>query len=177
MKKNFSQPFKDNKTKATLLVELPNRRFIYYTYTDELDLFYASLPTVELDESKDVTLQLAKYTHKQGLALLSYRELSRETVVSYGFVDDTPGEEEDWVCLHVRAEKTNREITTPENYTLQLSDLSYVYQNLENGVAYPELIRTAMQRLLEASNIATPSNYKEGWGGRLGTWIRKWLDK
>jgi hypothetical protein len=176
MKKNFTQPFKAEKTRATLLIELPSGLFVHYTYTDELDLFYANLPYVELDESKDVALQLAKFIHEQGLALLSYRELSRETAVSYSLIDDTPGEKKGWVCLHVRVDKTKREIVAPGDYTLELGDLNYVYRNLDNGVAFPELERVAISQLLR-EGITHSSDYKEEWGGRLGTLIRKWLDK
>lgn len=63
------------------------------------------VPCIELDESSDVALQLVRWLHSYGLALRSYRELVRQTIVHYSFVDDTSGTKEDIVCIHALVER------------------------------------------------------------------------
>jgi len=60
------------------------------TELDDLDAFYTTTLTVELDITVDTTPQLVRLLHANGLELAKYRELLRETLVDYSHLSDEP---------------------------------------------------------------------------------------
>jgi len=131
MKKDFSQPFKKLEY-ATFyfLVETDRNVFLQYTYTDELDAFYATTLGAKFIEAEDFALQLTEVLYENGLALLSYRELLRETRVNFSYLDSTPGTTEDVVVLHVTVERTDQPIPSPTETAVNLISLEEFVANL-----------------------------------------------
>ena len=131
MKKNFTQPFVASpQTIAYLLVEVENDTFLQFTTQDGLGASYATTLSVELDNSKDASLQLAEFLHINGLELVKHRELLRETHVDFSYVDNTPGESQDTICLHITAERTSREIHAPAEALVCFLPLELFLKNL-----------------------------------------------
>lgn len=155
MKKNFTQPFNVSpQTIAHLLVEADNGVFLQFVAQDDLGASYVTTLSVELDNAKDTSLQLAKFLHANGLELVKYRELLRETRVDFSYADDIPGDSQDVICLYVKAERTNREIPAPTDVLAHFIPLEEFLKNLrETGMPTGTLEICASKLLLERLTI------------------------
>jgi hypothetical protein len=111
-----SQPFKQDPTRYYLLIEDTAKNSAFWLrhsedQDEENDGYYAEqidMPVYfEVVEKDQVTVKLTEELIKLGFAVASYRELARETILLYSYIDETPGTQQDDVCLHVRADLAN----------------------------------------------------------------------
>lgn len=149
MKESLIQPFtKAQKNTAYLLIETEDELFLQLTELDDMDAFYADTLTIELEVTVDITSQLVKILHANGLELVKYRELLRETHVEYGYLDDEPGTCFDIVILHVTVECTNRDVPHTSDQTVEFVTLESYAQNLRDTGMPAGLLEASVSHLL-----------------------------
>lgn len=153
MKKNFTQPIeKSPEITVSLLIEAERDEFLLFTSEDELGAYYACPLTVTMRHDEDITLQLAKTLHENGLELVKYRELLRETCVNYSYLDDKAGDSRDVVIFHVTAERTNRAVPHASDQTVEFVTIEEYMHNLRaTGIPAGLLEASASHLFLERS--------------------------
>jgi len=148
MKKDFSQPFEPSPlTNAFALVEVELNHFLQFEWTDELGTSFYEVPSMEIKESEEVARQLARALFRDDLCLTSFRELARETSVSFGFVDDTPGNISSEVCFHVSADRINKPSLDKNNGEVLTVSLSEMFANFQESPYLPRTVALGIARL------------------------------
>lgn len=143
MKKNFSQQFRHTKPRlAYLLVELEPGKFVHQSFRDELELEYFNPFQLEIDKSQDEALQIAKFLYNYGLSLNSYREVARQTDVSFGLIDDTPGTKREIVCLHIKADRT-----VSFNSEFKVSTLVNLFVDFRDTPDMPPIVKLGIAQI------------------------------
>ncbi len=122
MKQDFSQPFKESSYSSIHVLaedERSGRFVVLCSIYDDEDAIY-ELPFLELPRNQDLTMHLLKFLYDYNLVLESFRILERETIALFSFVDDTPGEKIEHICVHAMVYK----IDLPEVNAQQLKLVS-----------------------------------------------------
>lgn len=154
MNTSFTQPFDTLKTTtAPLLIEVDADSFIQITSSDQLGAFYATSLSLELDVTKDTSLQLAQFLHAHSLELKSYRQLLKETAVEFSYIDDTPGINKQTICFHVVAEATSQPVVVPAEAAVEFVTLEGFLSNLRRTGIPVGLLETASAQLLAERQI------------------------
>lgn len=101
MKRDFSQEFENGSVHYELLIQhAVTKKFLLFKSTEYFEEdWYRTLTFKAYDQ--EFTQALAKYLYDNQLLLNGYRELARQTDVSFSFVDKTPGSKTTSVCLLV----------------------------------------------------------------------------
>lgn len=133
MKRDFTQQFiKAEATKVYILAEheASGKFLVFRSFDDDRNDDYYSedfyyLPSLDLFVQDNLTLRLAEYLYAQKLALNSYREIASETDVRFSFLDNTPGEESNILCVHAIADQSGQsdQKDNPQALYMHLSDL------------------------------------------------------
>ncbi len=123
MNKNFTQDFQQPNTLAHLLIEeATSGQFVVFAHKEDIEEYGAKDASRTLDlklgEKSTIALQLTKLLMSRGFALNSFREVARETKVTFSFADDTPGITEDGVAIHVRVDIIDKEALEREGALL-----------------------------------------------------------
>jgi hypothetical protein len=112
--------------------------------------------SLERDEDKDLAIQLTKFLFENGFALLSFRELSRSTDVSFSFVDNVPGNTQERVCIHVVVDQTNEKQNFKEEKILWLRP-GDVLDRLQAAPFASRVVESGLARLICETEIVEPS--------------------
>lgn len=112
MKKDFSQEFDREATLAFLVIEIGDSgRFLLFATPEALEEYGEAdaVTTLSLDlkGGRSPARQIALCLASNGLMLNCFREIARETRLSFSFIDDTPGVESDAIVLHVQVDVTD----------------------------------------------------------------------
>lgn len=103
MKKSFTQKFKASPVvHYELLVQHDvHKTFLLFRSTEQHEEEFHRTLNFDAESGRQFSLSLAAYLYDEGLVLNRYRELARQTVVSFSFTDRTPGSEVTEACLLV----------------------------------------------------------------------------
>lgn len=113
MLKDFSQPFSVKKSLVyTLIEENTSSKFFCFMAREDMEDYGLSRGWSTLSfyssPDKDFVNQLAAFLYKEGFSLNSFRELVRETQVSFSFVDNTLGELRDIICVRAKVDRIGK---------------------------------------------------------------------
>lgn len=106
MLKSFNQPLDREPANVLLLVEDEKTgEFLLLRPLDADDDYYHdgihNPLHLRLAEHDDLALRLTEYLYSLGLLIITFRELARITSVAFSLADDTPGSQQDAICLRV----------------------------------------------------------------------------
>lgn len=147
MKKDFSQEFDRKATLAFLVIEIGDSgRFLLFATPEALEEYGEAdaVTTLSLDLKGGGSLarQIALCLASNGLMLNRFREITRETRLSFSFMDDTPGVESDAIVLHAQVDVTD---DLQNSRTVSLSEYA---RNLEGIGLGSSVVSVAVARLL-----------------------------
>ena len=161
MNKNFTQPFlRSEYVRAYLLIEVGNEsdegendKFLEFWSTDDgCGCNHCDTLVAELSDSGDITTELAKFLYENGFALESYRELVRETSVTYSLVGDEPGVSRDEICLYVRADRTVAPL--PEcDEKARFVTLDKLLDDLEISIGYSPILAAGIAQIMNERDM------------------------
>jgi hypothetical protein len=116
MKKDFTQPFEYKGTHAFLLLQdTASGLFIIFADPEDVEeygeesAYHTFSINIASKTQGAISLQLARFLTDKGYVLNSFQELARKTSVSYSFVDDTPGSEQDTIAIHAQVDIVDKE--------------------------------------------------------------------
>ena len=149
MKRNFTQPFLRGKIVQVFILaeDVETGNFLIcrsFDEDEENDGYYSEeytyIPKIGFGRNDDLAQLIAKSLFSYGFVLQSFREIARVTDVNFSFVDDTPGEQTDSVCIHAIAEQTLtpqvkdgiRLVTLPE--LASMSDIQFASPVIGFGI-------------------------------------------
>jgi len=154
MIRNLSQPFLRSKyDRVYLLIELGDGTFLEFWYDDGHGADYCTTYSVELHNSADPAVELVAFLQGKGFAVNSFRELARQTEIQYSFVDETPGRQQDVVCLHVLADRTTTPIDAGRQDEARFVSLDNVLSDLGKSVWRPSVLVTGIASLLAERDV------------------------
>lgn len=155
MKKDLNQPFTEQgKSTAWLLVEdETSKEFLLFHSLEQDEEEFYRLPEAEIDEREEIAMQLVKCLGAYGCSLVRFREIDRETSVSYSFVDDTPGSKREELCFHVVANSTEKSRATNDEEEAESVSLSLMLERLQAAPFVARVAETGIARLIQEQTI------------------------
>jgi hypothetical protein len=109
MKKDLSQPFEIEALNVFLFIENRKNHTFALLHSGDDNEYYTvgdvyQLPRIDVLIDSDMANDLIRVAREYGLSLTSFREIARETILQYSFIDDTPGMKHDTVCMLLEGE-------------------------------------------------------------------------
>jgi len=153
MLKNFSQPFETHASMTYLLIEDSiSGNFLSLESAEDVEEYGEGRAcrtlNLNIDEQQDYTSQLVKFLYHNGIVLVSFRELLRETAVSFSFADDTAGSQSSTVCLHVIADIINDKPIGNKDDAAQFIPLTDLSQKLHGGEFGHKIVNASLIHLM-----------------------------